>query len=67
VCFNVYDTARMDEVMRGDAVGKGSVVLEGGDCDNGDNCLNVLWSVGSHRGTSDDESKYHYESTTKVP
>ena len=67
MCLNMYDTVRMDEVMRGDAVGKGSVVVEGGDCDNGDNCLNVLWSVGSHRGTSDDESKYHYESTTKVP
>ena len=57
MCFNVYDTVRMDEVMRGDAVGEGSVVVESGDCDNGDNCLNVVRSMGSHRGTSDDESK----------
>ena len=42
MCLNMYDTVRMDEVMRGDAVGKGSVVVEGGDCDNRDKCLNVL-------------------------
>ena len=36
---------------------KGSVVVKSGDCDNGDNCLNVLRSMRSHRGTSDDESK----------
>ena len=30
---------------------------EDGVGDNGDNCLNVVRSMGSHRGTSDDESK----------